>query len=419
MAFHVVGGGLAGLSASVALACAPGTREIVLHEAAPRAGGRCRSWHDAGLGVEIDNGTHAVLGANDAALAYLARIGASGRVAWLDAGLDFLDLRDGACWRIDGPVDLLRLWRRGGSAATAEIALLARLLAPRRDAAVPAGLAGATGLGRLAWDPLVRSIMNAAPGQAAAAPFAAALRRVLRGGRAGMRVGIARRSLAHCLVDPALDLLARRGASLRFGARLRSVGISGGVARALRFDDAEVELAAGDQALLALPPWELARCAPGLAPDCATSPIVNLHAVLDDGADDARDIAFRGLVGGRVEWVLRRGRVASATTSAASDIAGLPRDELRALLWPEVARALDLPAGAKPLRWRAVVERRATPLQDASFEARRPGIATAAGNLLLAGDWVVPGLPCTIEAAIASGVRAGEEALRRSGKARE
>ena len=418
--FHVVGGGLAGLSAAVTLASAPGGHDVVLHEAAPRAGGRCRSWHDAEIGVEIDNGTHALLGANPQALAYLARIGAEDRVHWLDGGIEFLDLRDGARWSIRGPADMLRPWRHGGSGAAREMALLLRLLVPGQGAAVPPGLAGATGLGRLAWDPLVRSIMNTAPGIAAAVPFAVALRRILRGGARGMRVGLARRSLADCLVDPALHLLARHGARLRLGARLREVrGGADGAPPVLHFDGEAVELARHDRAILALPPWDLARCAPGLAPDCAASPIVNLHAVLDMPDTGAGDIAFRGLVGGQVEWVLRRGRVASSTTSAAEALSGLSREELHARLWPDMARALGLPPGARALRWRTIIERRATPVQDASFEACRPGIATAAANVLLAGDWVVPGLPCTIEAAIASGVAAADAALRSARTARE
>lgn len=422
MAFHVVGAGLAGLSAAVALACAPGTREVVLHEAAPRAGGRCRSWHDAALDAEIDNGTHALLGANAGALAYLRRIGAEDRLRWFDEGIGFLDLRDGSQWRIAGTMDLLRLWRRHGAGAGSEVAQLLRLLAPRDGGAVPAGLADAGGLGRLAWDPLVRSIMNASPGSAAAVPFAAALRRVLRGGRAAMRVGVARRSLADCFVDPALDLLARRGARLRFGARLRGAERSGARLRSLRFDGEEIALGPDDHAILALAPWDLERCLPGLAPPCAASPIVNIHVVLggaEPGSQDHEDVALRGLVGGDVDWVLRRGRVASSTTSAATALAGLPHDLLFARLWPAIARGLGVPEATPVRSWRAIVERRATPLQDPGFETRRPGIGTDASNLLLAGDWVVPGLPCTIEGAIGSGSAAAAQAMRRAARARE
>ena len=50
---HVVGAGLAGLSAAVRLA-AHGAR-VVLHEAAGQAGGRCRSYHDPVLDMVTDN----------------------------------------------------------------------------------------------------------------------------------------------------------------------------------------------------------------------------------------------------------------------------------------------------------------------------------------------------------------------------
>ena len=69
MTIHVIGAGVAGLAAALVLAEAG--RPVVLHEAAPNAGGRCRALPDG-----TDNGTHALLGANTAALGLLARIGA-------------------------------------------------------------------------------------------------------------------------------------------------------------------------------------------------------------------------------------------------------------------------------------------------------------------------------------------------------
>ena len=49
------------------LASAP-DREIVVHELARHAGGRCRSYFEPALGMTIDNGNHLLLSANDAAL---------------------------------------------------------------------------------------------------------------------------------------------------------------------------------------------------------------------------------------------------------------------------------------------------------------------------------------------------------------
>jgi len=70
---HVAGAGLAGLAA--ALTAARAGHQVVVHEAAGLAGGRCRSFFDPTLGRVIDNGTHVVLGANRAALGFLGAMG--------------------------------------------------------------------------------------------------------------------------------------------------------------------------------------------------------------------------------------------------------------------------------------------------------------------------------------------------------
>ena len=70
---HVVGAGVAGLSAAVRAAEA-GAR-VIVHEAAGQAGGRCRSYRDDVLGAEIDNGNHLLLSGNRSAMRFLATIG--------------------------------------------------------------------------------------------------------------------------------------------------------------------------------------------------------------------------------------------------------------------------------------------------------------------------------------------------------
>ena len=72
---HVVGAGLAGLACALRLADAG--RRVALYEAARMAGGRCRSYFDASLGLTIDNGNHLLLSGNRAARDYAKRIGAS------------------------------------------------------------------------------------------------------------------------------------------------------------------------------------------------------------------------------------------------------------------------------------------------------------------------------------------------------
>ncbi|HSU99661.1 MAG TPA: FAD-dependent oxidoreductase, partial [Roseiarcus sp.] len=99
-AVHIIGAGIAGLSAAVRLVDAG--RKVVVHEAASSAGGRCRSYLDPALGLVIDNGNHLLLSGNRAALDYLDRIGA--RNTLHDPGravFDFADLKSGEHWRLD------------------------------------------------------------------------------------------------------------------------------------------------------------------------------------------------------------------------------------------------------------------------------------------------------------------------------
>nr|WP_255575077.1 FAD-dependent oxidoreductase [Caldovatus aquaticus] len=69
--------------------------------------------------------------------------------------------------------------------------------------------------------------------------------------------------------------------------------------------------------------------------------------------------------------------------------------------WPEA-----------PPPCRAVKERRATPRQAAGGAPPAPPRRPLA-NLVLAGDWTLPALPATIEAAIRSGAAAARAVLRR------
>ena len=99
-AVHVIGAGIAGLSAAVRLADAG--RRVIVHEAASFAGGRCRSYLDPTLGLVIDNGNHLLLSGNHEALDYLDRIGA--RETLHDPGaaiFDFADLGTDERWRLD------------------------------------------------------------------------------------------------------------------------------------------------------------------------------------------------------------------------------------------------------------------------------------------------------------------------------
>lgn len=400
---HVVGAGIAGLAAALLLA-EKGV-PVALHDAAPVAGGRARALPDG-----TDNGTHALLSANRAALSFLGRIGA--RAAWIEPepdGLPVLDLADGSARRVALSVGG---WLRGhapdGLSAGGLLALL-RTALPGRDATLAERFAAHPRLLRGFVEPLAVAALNTPVAEASSGLLGAVLRRAALPGAA--RLLVAREGLGPDLIDPALAALAARGVLPRLGARLRELRHDATAATGLRFQDIDLTLAAGQRVLLALPPWEIARLLPGIPAPDAFAPILNLHFARPAEAP----VRFLGLLGGFCQWVLLRPAGISVTVSAADAESDEPTESLAPRAWAEIRRLAD--AFALPGPWpdapppcRAVKERRATPRHRAGPRALPPRQPLA--NLALAGDWTDPVLPATLEAAIRSGEDAAMTLLR-------
>ena len=408
---HVVGAGLAGLAAAVELT-AEG-HPVVLYEAAAHAGGRCRSFVDAELGVRIDNGNHLLLSGNTAALDYVRRIGALGTFEeGEDAAIPFLDLATGERWAVRpsrGAVPWWILSTAGRVPGTRAGDYLAALRLRRAGAAdtVAAVLPADSVLFRRLWEPVTVAALNTAADDASARLLWRILADTLGRGAAACRPLLARHGLSESLVDPALAFLAGHGAEVRFGARLKALGFGEERVTGLAFDAGAVVLSPQDSVILAVPAAIAARLVPELVVPEDYAPIVNAHFRCAAQAAPA----FLGLVGGTAEWVFRKGEVLSVTVSAADRIVDQPAEELGASLWRDVARALDLPPLPVPPA-RIVKERRATFRATPAQLARRPAAATRWNNLHLAGDYVDTGLPATIEGAIRSGLIAAARVHR-------
>lgn len=404
---HVVGGGLAGLAAAIRLS---GSRRVVLHEAGPHLGGRCRSYDDPVLGCRIDNGNHLLLSGNRAALGYVERLGARDRLIEVrPAAIPFLDLASGRRWTLrpnPGPLPwwlISRSRRVPGTRLTDYLPAL-RLLLPPAGATVADILPPDTPLFERLWKPLAISALNLDPREGAAHLLGAVLARTLLRGEAACRPLIARNGLADCLVDPAVLRLQHHGALVLRNSRLRAMETTAGRVRRLLFSDGPVEIGRNDAVLLAVPPARAAELVPGLRVPPEGPAIVNAHYRFDHPASLPGGLPLLGLVGGTAEWLFARDGLVSVTVSAAESLARQDADEVAALLWADVSRALGKPDAPMPER-RIVKERRATFLQTPAGAALRPG-PTLSPNLFLAGDWTDTGLPATIESAILSGDRA-------------
>lgn len=406
---HIIGAGLAGLSAAVRLTAAG--RRVVLYESAPQAGGRSRSFFDATLGRTVDNGSHLALSGNRALLGYLDAVGARGALTELrPAAFPFLDLRNGERWTLrPGGFWLFDQARRVPGSRPADYLAALRTLVAGHDATVADALPPGGPLHERLWQPLAVSVMNGAPERSSARLFGAVLRETLLRGETACRPLFAERGLSAALIDPAAAWLERNGGTIRLGARVDGLERQGDRISALSVSGARVALGEADSVVLAAPAWISERLLPGLEVPAAGRAIVNAHFRLDAAPVLPGSLPFLGLVGGTAEWLFQRGDVASVTVSDADSLADLPAEAVAARLWPDVARALRLSGPVPPSR--IVKERRATPDQTPESMARRPGPRTDLANLVLAGDWTETGLPATLEAAVRSGERAAKALL--------
>jgi len=402
---HVVGAGLAGLAAAVRLA-ATGHR-VLIHEASNQAGGRCRSYHDATLGMTIDNGNHLVLSGNRATLDYLGVIGARERLVGPQAPeFAFVDLATDARWTLRPSEGRLPWWifdakRRVPGASAGAYLAVAPLLWAGADKTIGQVMRCEGALYQRLWRPLLLAALNTDPPEASARLAAAVLRETLAAGGRACRPLVARDGLTGAFIDPALRFVQANGGAVRYGARLRALGLDGQRVASLDFGDRAEQLAPDDGMVLAVPPWIAGALVPDLATPTEFRAIVNAHFAL---APPAGLPPMIGVVNGIVEWIFAFPDRLSVTISGADRLLDAPRDQLAHDIWREVARVAGV-APAMP-QWQLIKERRATFASLPGQDRKRPDAATRFSNMVLAGDWTATGLPGTIEGAIRSGNRA-------------
>src|SRR5262245_60948972 len=356
---HIVGAGLAGLSAAVGLVGSG--REIVVHELARHAGGRCRSYFEPSLGLTIDNGNHLLLSANRAALGFLKAIGSEGTlVGPSHAEFTFADLTSGERWVLrpnDGPIPwwIFSKSRRVPGTHAGDYLALAKLLYGAEDR--PIGeIIDCTGMlyERLSR-PVLLAALNAEPAEASARLAGAVLRETLLKGGSATRPLIAQEGLGPVFIDPALAFIDRNGVKVCFSHQLRRLELLEVRVRALDFGEDVIELAPNDTVILALPAAVVALLAPGISTPNAFRAIVNAHFKVDPPNSQPK---IMGIINGTAEWLFAFPGRLSATISAADRLIKVPREELAKKIWEDIITIIG--ASSEMPSWIIIKERRAT-----------------------------------------------------------
>ncbi|MEU1085182.1 hydroxysqualene dehydroxylase HpnE [Streptomyces sp. NPDC005908] len=441
----VVGGGLAGTTAALALADA-GVR-VTLLEGRPRLGGLAFSFRRGEL--TVDNGQHVYLRCCTAYRWFLDRIG----------GADLAPLQD----RLDVPVvdadrpegrRLGRLRRDplpvplhlGRSLAAYPHLSLADRARVGRAALALKGLdltdpalddedfgswLAAHGQSPRAvealWDLVGVATLNAVAGDSSLALAAMVFKTGLLSDPGAADIGWARVPLGDLhdrLAREALD-----AAGVRTEVRTRVTSVRTGADGSWTVEIAGETIHA-DAVVLAVPQREAHDLLPAGALDhperlldIGTAPILNVHVVYD------RKVLARpffAALGTPVQWVfdrtdasgLRRGQYLALSQSVAQDDIDAPVAALRERYLPELERLLPHTRDARVEDFFVTRERTATFAPAPGVGRLRPGTRTKAPGLYLAGAWTATGWPATMESAVRSGVGAADAALGALGRPR-
>ena len=388
MRVHIIGAGVAGLSAATYLA--EKGYAATLYEATTQAGGRCRSYHDAQLGYEIDNGNHIILSGNPAIWRYLQRIGATDRLKSPARHYNYLNLTTGRRWALKPPLYL------PSSIDTAKFML--RLALADKTIRVAECVDTQSTLYSDYIVPLCVSALNTRPEDASATALRYMLLRAF--GRA--QPYLPAENLQQSFISPALEFLQKHNITVKMQHRLQSLQDD-----TLSFTNGEsITLSAADAVLLALPAHDVTRFLPEWSLPQEYEPIINGHFLCDHGQATP---AMLGLTGGLAQWLFfHQGRI--ATTTSASTAIKLEEEAIAKQLWGEIRTAL--PHLSEPLPpYRIITEKRATyRVTPQQFVTRLRDILPLP-RLALAGDYMHPGIP-TLENAAHSGEMAAKELIR-------
>ena len=443
----VVGGGLAGITAAIALREA-GSR-VTLLESRPRLGGATCSFTRGGL--VVDNGQHVFLGCCTAYRELIDRLGMTGSVSLQDR-FDVMVLGPHGQarlrrTRLPGPLHMGQALVTYPLLSPAErlrvtrAALAMRFLdpsGPGLDAQRLGDWLAARGQSerarRVLWDLFTVSALNVAGDDANLSLAATVVRTALLGARDAADIGTPAVPLGDLHGQAAARLLDQLGASVRLGAKVTSVQPRPGGGFQVQLADRGVsdaaltaDIAAADGVVLAVPPEAAARllpegaAAPGPGPErwreLGASPIVNVHVLYDRRVTR---LPFAAAVDSPVQWVFDRtgpsglaaGQYLAVSVSAADDVVDTPAAQLREQFVPALEEIFPAARDARITDFFVTRERRATFRQEPGCGEKRPGATTRLAGLVLAGAWTNTGWPDTMEGAVRSGLSAARE-LRR------
>jgi squalene-associated FAD-dependent desaturase len=447
----VIGGGLAGLAAGVALADA-GCR-VRLFEQRPYLGGRATSYALPN-GEHVDNCQHVTLGCCSNLEDFYKRVGAADKIKFFDR-LVFLDPQ-GMTGIMQADFLPAPVHMTGSFLFFAPLSYLDKLSIARALAAIlfaggrPKDANGSEPISMFEWlrrrkqtpsamerfwRVVLVSALNEELDRTDAHFGIDVFWKAFLANRTGYRMGVPSVPLSE-LYDGCRVAIEKKGGEVILRSPVRSLRCERGTLQAAIFDGAREE--AADSFVLALPhdriadllPPEIRNANPALRhlEKFKVSPITGVHLWFDR---EVTHESFITLLDTQTQWIFNKtalygpepssadnaagkknGQYLQLVISASYDLLRKSREEIIDVCLKEVRQALPHAREAQLIKATVIKEAAATFSPLPGVDDWRPAQETKTPGLFLAGDWTATGWPATMEGAVRSGYLAAEAVLR-------
>jgi zeta-carotene desaturase len=438
----VVGAGLAGLSAAVALSGA-GAR-VTLLERKPYVGGRAYSYAHPALDEVIDS-QHVLLGCCTNLVELCRMAGADEHIRWYEA-ITFLE--PGGRRSEIGPSGLpapghsgLSFLRAGMLGVEDKARIAVGLMEFLRGYPADDAEAFSTWLKRTKqterairhfWEPVIVGALNDGFERCSTRYAGQVFHESFLKSAEGGRLGIPSQPLSVFYAAVA-ELAERQGTDVRLRASVDRIERADGVWAATASDGTVYSAA---KLLLALPFEQTSRLL-GTLPERSVqresllpatehfvhAPITTIHLWFDR---EITELDHAALLDTRIQWVFNKSRIRRFEPAAAGETGQYlelvisasfaelkqTREEILAVAMEELARFFPAVRGARVVKSGILKEARATFSVVPGLDRFRPA-ADAGDGLYLAGDWTRTGWPSTMEGAVRSGRLAAEAMVGR------
>jgi squalene-associated FAD-dependent desaturase len=441
----VIGGGLAGLSAGVALAEAG--YQITLLEKRPFLGGRATSYVLPN-GEHVDNCQHITLGCCTNLSDFYRRAGAAGKIRFFDR-YEFCssDMRRGNLHSsfLPAPLHLAMSFLKFPLLGWRDKRAIGKLLLSiARAGGQPADLDQGTGAMRpnmldwlrfhgqteaaltRFWGPVIASALDEELGRTDAQYGVDVFWKAFLVNRKGYHYGIPTVPLGE-LYEGCRTALEEHGGEVRFRAPIRRVEISDGAVSGVSLEDGDPLRA--DHYISTVPqnvlpdllPSEIASGDPVFSnlSRLHTSPITGIHFWFDRPVMKEPYLALLDMT---TQWIFNKtllsgGKGKSSAggeqylqlvVSASYSLVQKPRQEIVDECLKEVQRVLPTVREAQLVKFTVIKEPLATFSPEPGCDRWRPSAVSPISGLFLAGDWTATGWPATMEGAVRSGYLAAE-----------